>query len=287
MPRIYTDFEIINSTGIENKKNEKYYLLSKYLYLDTDYNHIYTMKYLEGIDGIYPNGYEFLDSNIDKNMITYNELVDIIKVEFSTKNMLKYFGSNSDLMPGDLRNTYNNMNKYFLFMFYNKISDIIGIQIKDISEDNGLLCVISECMSIIRASVKKYVRLRISPDTPTKYKKQSLNRRNSHKYGCSNIIEEYEYCPSFSQLLNGYTDGNGIKHKPKSCRNIMISALTTNDNYTALSKIPIPIIFPKKSYSTTFNLRHKNVRKRRLTRKISRKIPNQIYNKNNSINNMI
>lgn len=261
MPRITHDFIITNDTNI-GKINETYHLLANKLYLDTDYMYIYTMSYLDHIEGLYPNDFVFSNDKINKAVLTHNELIDKIKYNFSQENMLKYFGSKMDLETNLLRKVYNNMSKYFLILFYKKIHKMINKEDIDIHN-----CVIAECMHIIRASVKKYARLRISPHTPSKFSKRSLNARNAQKYGCKHVLHEYEYCPSFSQLLNGYTDGNGVWRNPKTCDKIIESTLTTNDGYTFLSKIKIPTLRHEKSYSSIFHFGNKPLRTKSKTRK--------------------
>ncbi len=52
MPRITTDFKIINNTKLGDP-NKPYYLQWKDLYLGTEYNDIYTMHYMDATDYIF------------------------------------------------------------------------------------------------------------------------------------------------------------------------------------------------------------------------------------------
>jgi hypothetical protein len=167
------------------------------------------------------------NKNNIKTNYTYNDLIILIQIHFSSKNMLQYFGNTSNLNGEQTRDVYKALIEYFLNLFLYKIQKIMNINIDNIVDENDeRLCVIAQCVNIIRASIKKYIRLRTSDSMPYQCKKNALERRNKEKYGCPDPMKEFEYCPSFEYL----------KSKGKKCKQIIKKSMDTNDMYTFFSK---------------------------------------------------
>jgi hypothetical protein len=198
-----------------------------------------------------------------KTIYTYNDLIILIQIHFSTTNMLKYFGNKSNLNGKETRNVYKELVEYFLNLFLYKIQKIMNINIDNIVDKNDdRLCVIAQCLNIIRASIKKYIRLRTSDSMPYQCKKNALERRNRNEYRCSVPMKEFEYCPSFEYL----------KKKGKTCKQIITKSMDTNDMYTFFSKI---CISPFKKIKTIRLPKDKRTRytKNKGTRKIYKTLP--------------
>jgi hypothetical protein len=201
-------------------------------------------------------------NNIKTNY-TYNDLIILIQIHFSTKNMLQYFGNKRNLNGKHTRNVYKELVEYFLNIFLYKIQKIMNINIDNIVDENDdRLCVIAQCLNIMRASIKKYIRLRTSSSMPYYCKKNALERRNRDEYGCPVPMKEFEYCPSFEYL----------KNKGKTCKYIIKKSMSTSDMYTLLSKL---CISPFKKIKTIRLPKDKRSRyiKNKGTRKIYKTIP--------------
>ena len=139
----------------------------------------------------------------------------------------------------------------------------MNINIDDIVDENDeRLCVIAQCLNIIRASIKKYIRLRTSDSMPYHCKKNALEKRNKTEYGCPVPMKEFEYCPSFEYL----------KKKGKTCKQIITKSMDTNNMYTALSSA---CISPFKKIKTIRLPKDKRTRytKNKGTRKIYKTLP--------------
>ena len=118
---------------------------SKLLYLDTDYDYIYDMNF------------------ITDKLLNDDSIILEIKTVFLPFNMITYFGSSSNLNCNQTRQLYNSMVHYYINLFLYKMESITQININEITNiNNHYLCIVSECTSIIRSSIKKYVRNRTS-----------------------------------------------------------------------------------------------------------------------------
>ena len=239
--------------NINNKINNKSYKntsFDKNIRIDVD--NIYNIKNIQ-----------MNNINNVKTNYTYNDLIILIQIHFSTKNMLQYFGNKSNLNGKETRNVYKELVEYFLNLFLYKIQKIMNINIDDIVDKNDdRLCVIAQCLNIIRASIKKYIRLRTSDSMPYHCKKNALEKRNKTEYGCPVPMKEFEYCPSFEYL----------KKKGKTCKQIITKSMDTNNMYTALSSA---CISPFKKIKTIRLPKDKRTRytKNKGTRKIYKTLP--------------
>lgn len=252
-----------NNIFLEENDYKYFYLKTEKLELKDKYNDIYHMKYVDNITTLIPQNTNNINeySNI-KVIYTYNELINIIKIKFSTENMLKYFGNKNNLNCKETRHVYKNLIDYFLNLFLYKMNKITNININNKDDNNPYICLIAECLNIIRASIKKYIRLRTS-DTQVYYcKKEHLEKRDKKEYGCSIPVKEFEYCPSFKYLR---------EEKKKTCKNILYKSLSTNDMYTLLSDI---FILPVRKVKT-IKIQKEGSRytKQKGTRKIYRGMP--------------
>lgn len=197
------------------------------------------MEYLDNITKIIPEETSNYNENINIKMkiYTYIQLINTIKIYFSTKNMLIYFGNKNNLKGIQTRDIYKKLIEYFISLFIYKMRKIKNIDLMNIKNDDNnhpYICLIAQSLSIIRASIKKYVRLRTSDSQPYYCKKKYLEERNRSVYGCSVPVNEFEYCPSFEYLRN---------KKKKTCKEIIKKAMETNDIFTGMSSI---CIFPVK-----------------------------------------
>lgn len=203
------------------------------------------------------------NKNNIKTNYTYNDLIILIQIHFSTTNMLQYFGNKSNLNGKETRNVYKELVEYFLNLFLYKIQKIMNINIDDIVDENDeRLCVIAQCLNIIRASIKKYIRLRTSDSMPYHCKKNALEKRNKIEYGCPVPMKEFEYCPSFEYL----------KKKGKTCKQIITKSMDTNNMYTALSSACISPFKKIKTIRLPQNKRSRYI-KNKGTRKIYKTLP--------------
>jgi hypothetical protein len=198
MPRIYEDISIhINS--------KSYILDAKKLMLNTIYMPIYTMAY------------------ITKYSLEKDILYLVVQEKFKPTNMNIYFGYFPDLNCDEVRILYKQMVEYFINLFKMKMSIIVNIDKKN--EDNDSLCVIAHCASIIRGSIKKYVRYRTLLDQWL-CSKNVLNRRNAKDHSCPYPISNNIMCPEFKNLK-----------ETRSCKKILESSTKTNNFYSILATI--------------------------------------------------
>lgn len=90
-------------------------------------------------------------NNINKKILNYNEVIELIKYHFSSKNMVTYFGNMADLNGIETHRLYKNLLDYFLNLFLKKMYMLTNINIMKISDDNdSYICFIALCMNIIR-----------------------------------------------------------------------------------------------------------------------------------------
>lgn len=211
------------------------------------------------------------NTNINKKILNYKETIDLIKVYFSSTNMIKYFGNMENLNGLQTRKLYKYMLEYYLNLFMHKMKIKTGIDVMAVENDNDpYVCFIAECMNIIRGSIKKYVRLRTSPSQPKWCKRDHLEQRNHKQHGCPTPVKEFEYCPSFDAL----------KKRGKTCKQILKSAMRTNENYTLAADLCVfPVWKPKPINSRKHIIMSPPV-KRRGTRKVKRNIPRPNLNTN-------
>jgi hypothetical protein len=202
MPRLTKDLNF-------EYKDKSYTLYSRYLYLHTDYADIYDMKYITPL--------------LVKDKIL---LIHTINTHFATSNMIKYYGSMMNLNCNETRLMYKNMNNYFLNLFLKCATENLNIDINQVDDNNDNICLIAECLNIIRSGIKKYSRLRTATNQIL-CTKESLNDRNSKTYDCELPIGNYEQCPTFEYLR--------VK-RGKSCKNIVTSSKKTNPIFSFLAK---------------------------------------------------
>ncbi len=107
---------------------------------------------------------------------------------------------------------------FFVNTFLAKMYENTNINTNLLSDSDDYICLLAQCVNIIRAGIKKYMRLRTAV-TQTICSKERLNKRNRKTYGCKLPIGPYEQCPTFSYLHN-------VNHK--TCRNIIQSSTKTN-----------------------------------------------------------
>lgn len=175
--------------------------------LNPEYNDIYQMRYIT------PELVESLD------------FITTIQVHFDELHMAAYFGDRANLSCKEVRKGYLNLLEYFRPLFTDTIERVMNIDISGLPNNAPTLCLIAECLSIIRASIKKYMRHRTSINQRW-CTKSGLNTRNAEKYGCPATTGMYEYCPSFGYLH---------KIKGKSCKDILISSGRTDEEMTFYS----------------------------------------------------
>lgn len=244
--------------------NDKYFFLeSKNLELKDKYNDIYYMNYIDNINKLLIKNNNINEYSNNKISYTYNDLINIIKLKFSTENMLKYFGNKNDLDGKETRDIYKNLIDYFINLFLYKIEIITNIKVDNIDDnDNPYICLVAECLNIIRASIKKYVRLRTSDTQIYFCKKNYLEKRNRDDYKCSVPVKEFEYCPSFKYLR---------EEKKKTCREIIKSALSPNNLYNFFS--PLCLLPVRKVKTIKIQKEGSRYTKQKGTRKIYRGMP--------------
>lgn len=191
--------KVNNITVIVN--NIYYILKGAYLKLDPMYVNIYNLSYIT--------------PTVSKNG---SVLILLINEHFSEYSMIKYFGNKKDLTCSHVRITYKNMVSFFINLFLAKMYEITINDTNLLSDNDDYICLLAQCVNIIRAGIKKYMRLRTAV-TQSFCSKERLNKRNHDKYKCQLPIGPYEHCPTFSYLHN-------VKHK--TCRNIIKSSTKTN-----------------------------------------------------------
>ena len=202
----------------------------KYISYNTQYTNIYNMSYIFNNDKIINNNTILNVNNINKSILNYNEVIQLLKIHFSPTNMIKYFGSMRDLNGKETRILYKYLLETYMGLFMTNMKEKTGIDVLIIQDDEDpYMCFIAECMNIIRASIKKYVRLRTSASQWKRCQREHLEKRNSEEYGCPIPVKEYEYCPSFSIL----------KARGKTCKSIFKSSMNTNNLYTLMSDLCI------------------------------------------------
>jgi hypothetical protein len=217
------------------------------------------MNYIFNNDEIINNNTILNMTNLNKEIINYNTAIRSIKYHFSSENMMKYYGNMRDLNCKQTRDLYKYLLDYYLNLFLNKMKLITKMDVMKIEDENDpYTCFIAECMNIIRASIKKYVRLRTSAYQPFWCKREILEERNRNKYGCAVPMREYDYCPSFQYL----------KQKGKTCKKIIESSMNTNDIFTLGSKLSIIPKFNNIPINKTRNIVKSSLLNRRKTRKI-------------------
>ena len=198
MPRIHEDITI-------NINSKSYILDAGKLLLNTIYMPIYTMAY------------------ITKESFEKDILYLVVQEKFKPTNMNIYFGYFPDLNCDEVRILYKQMVEYFIHLFEMKMSTFANIDKKN--EDNDSLCVIAHCASIIRGSIKKYIRNRTLLDQWL-CSKNVLNRRNAREHDCPYPIGNNILCPEFENLK-----------KTRSCKKILESSTKTNNLYSILASI--------------------------------------------------
>jgi hypothetical protein len=246
-----------------------------YVITNPEYSNIYTMSYIFDSDKIINNNEILNNININKTILNYNEIIELIKIHFSPTNMIKYFGNMRNLNGKQTRDLYKYMLDYFLNLFVNKMQEKMKLNVMNVNNDNDpYVCFIAECMNMIRASIKKYVRLRTSRSQPFWCKRPYLEKRNHEKYDCPINIKEFEYCPSFTIL----------KKRGKTCKQIIKSSRNTNDMYTLMSDLCVSPVWNPKTVNKRKHIFLSQPIKKRHTRKIKH---NNIINlQHNNIRNV-
>ena len=149
--------------------------------LQPEYNHIYRMAYVT-------------KDRLETGMSIYD-----IQQHFDEFHMPVYFGDRANLSCMQVRDGYLNLISYFRAVFMDKVEHLLGVKIDTMPEEDSRLCILAECLSIIRASIKKYMRYRTSANQLL-CRKSKLNIRNADEYGCPREVGLHEYCPSFEHL---------------------------------------------------------------------------------------
>ncbi len=199
--------------------------------------------------------------------------------------MVKYFGNMRDLNCIQTRDLYKFLLDYFLNLFLNKMKLHTKIDVMMIDDENDpYVCFIAECMNIIRASIKKYVRLRTSKSQPFWCQRKELEKRNRKKYNCAVPMREYEYCPSFHSL----------KRKGRTCKRIIETSMNSNEDYDKfvhISRFPkftkIPININKNIVKSIPKTKSKTRKVRRTNRNPQINMPNQNMNFIENVNNTV
>lgn len=192
--------EKINDITV-NYNNINYSLKGTYLKLNPIYNNLYNLSYIT--------------PTVSKNG---SVLILLINDHFSEYSMIKYFGNKKDLTCSHVRITYKNMVSFFINLFLAKMYELTNININILYDNDAYICLLAQCVNIIRAGIKKYMRLRTA-DTQNICSKDRLNKHDRKTYGCALPIGPYDQCPTFSYLHN-------IKNK--TCKNIIQSSTKTN-----------------------------------------------------------
>lgn len=246
--------EQINDITV-NVNNIQYILKGKYLKLNPIYNNIYKLSYIT--------------PTVSKNG---SALVLLINEHFSEYSMIKYFGNKKDLTCSHVRITYKNMISFFVYLFLAKMYELTNIDTNVLSDNDDYMCLLAQCVNIIRVGIKKYMRLRTAV-TQKICSKERLNKRNRKTYGCQLPIGPYNQCPTFSRLHN---------INRKTCKNIIQSSTKTN-LFTNIAAN-----FLKGFHVKTKNIRNitlkKSVQKTRYRRNSPRQPP--YYYKKEEINSM-
>jgi hypothetical protein len=200
----------------------------KYIKYNSQYENEYNMNYIFNNDVIIYDNAILNMKNMNEKYLNYTNVIELIKYHFLSMNMVKYFGNMRDLNCKQTRDLYKFLIVYFTNLFLGRMKIMTNIDVMKIDDENDpYVCFIAECMNIIRASVKKYVRLRTSASQPKKCQREELENRNRKKYECAVPMREYEYCPSFHYL----------KQKGKTCKNILESSMTTNEKYNIFAEL--------------------------------------------------
>ena len=137
MTRIKKNIEFIHN-GI------KYILDASLLHLDTDYMDIYKMEYL-------------LKPSI---------ILQEIREKFHLYALARYFESRRNLSCIQTRYIYHQLLEYFMTLFEKRMYEISNIDIDKLNDNDEYTCMIAECLSIIRASIRKYSRFRTALNQP-------------------------------------------------------------------------------------------------------------------------
>lgn len=239
---------VVNAAYASNRRNVRVTLNPAFFQLSPVYNDIYQMNYIT---------VEMLQRDIP---------VFVIKEKFNEHNMAAYFGDRANLSCIQVRDAYLNILHYFRTIFMDKIEDMLGVYIELLPKEEPALCMIAECLNIIRASIKKYMRYRTSLNQ-RRCSKAILDQRNAEVYGCTT---DDVYCPSFNYLRSV---------KRKSCKDIVISSGTTSDIMTYGSHVmsttaprnepmlPLPPLPPRLALQTRRNRPRNVARLRSATRR--------------------
>ncbi len=151
----------------------------------------------------------------------HSTLPAYMREKFSLQTMRVQYGDAADLTCSEARELYTQMLDHFIGTFKQRI----GITNVNRYPDNDLiLCILAECLSIIRAGIKKYTRIRTIPNQSLCLTSE-LENRNHEKYGCSNPLPEHELCPTFQRL-----------RQRKSCKYIFKSSGEPNKLITFMAK---------------------------------------------------
>jgi hypothetical protein len=152
------------------------------------------------------------DQYIDDYNMTYitpnmlnSTLPAYIREKFSLQTMCVQYGDSANLTCSDVRELYTQMVDHFIGIFKQRI----GIaNVNGYPDNDPIVCMLAECLSIIRAGIKKYTRIRTIPNQLLCLTSE-LEKRNHGRYGCSNPLPEHELCPTFQRL-----------RQEKSCKHI-------------------------------------------------------------------
>lgn len=193
--------------------NKKYILDANLLYLDTEYMDKYKMTYLTK---------KFIDTTI---------LPLDIKEIFNPYNMAVQFGSMRNLSCKQTRYIYHQLLDYFTTLFEQKMYELTNIDINNTNDNNEYTCTIAECLSIIRASIRKYSRFRTALNQIL-CSKDNYEQLNHDHYKCPYPINDDTLCPTFRQSLK----------KHKTCKKVISKAKTTNGESNI--KAEVSILYP-------------------------------------------
>jgi hypothetical protein len=262
MPRIKKNIDFIHN-GV------KYILDASLLHLDTDYMDIYEMEYLR------------------RPAIILQE----IQEKFHIYALARYFGSRRNLSCIQTRDIYHQMLEYFMTLFEQKMYQITNIDINTLNDNDEYTCMIAECLSTMRACIRKYTRYRTVLNQPDICSKNTLNKQNSGPpYKCPYPINDTTLCPTFKQALN----------RQKTCKKVIEKAKTTNQGvnvdvrYTMLLAFSPPynnksrnlgVSIPKNTHTIFHSKRNKTTRTSKRSKRTGRKknIKKTIINNTRSI----
>lgn len=167
-----------NIIFIYNNKN--YTLDASLLDLYTEYMNMYTMEYLR----------------------TSLDVLQEIREKFRIYELAKYFGSRRNLSCIQTRDMYNQMVDYFTTLFEKQMYEHTHINTNNINDNDKYTCLIAECLSLIRGSIRKYARYRTALNQPYICSKNKLNHLNSTgNYKCPYPINDIILCPTFAQVF--------------------------------------------------------------------------------------